>query len=180
MPQLPLLLKSVVASAVAVSAVLSPLVWPWVLVLKLLTRPLEVSWEAAAAMEMPLNNSSRHNSQFSMLNQLNTLSPLMSSPLSRFLKRRAPAWASTSLSSTVSRPAQTTLRPASRTWTCSCNARRMLVSPWEAFELVYLYQPFIVESVRIDVISAITFWLSPYMMITDLYPIYLACLLILC
>lgn len=91
MPQLPLLLKSVVASAVAVSAVLSPLVWPWVLALKLLTRPSEVSWEAAAAMEMPLNNSSRHNSQFSMLNQLNTLSPLMTSPLSSFLKRRAPA-----------------------------------------------------------------------------------------
>ena len=88
-----LLLKSVVASAVAVLAVLSPLVWPWVLVLKSLTRPLEALWEAAAAMEMLPSNSSRHlpNSQFSMLSQLNTLSPFMSSPLSRWLNSRIPA-----------------------------------------------------------------------------------------
>ena len=87
-PQLQLLPRSVAASAVAVLAVLSPLVWPWVLVLKSLTRPSEVSWEAAAAMEMLLNNNSRHlsnSSQFSML------SPFMSSPLSRLLNSRTPA-----------------------------------------------------------------------------------------
>ena len=89
-PQLPLLPRSVavLASAVAVLAVLSPLVWPWVLVLRLLTRPSEVSWEAAAAMEMLLNNNSRHlsnSSQFSML------SPFMSSPLSSLLNSRTHA-----------------------------------------------------------------------------------------
>ena len=89
-PQLPLLPRSVavLASAVAVLAVLSPLVWPWVLVLRLLTRPSEVSWEAAAAMAMLLNNSSRHlsnSSQFSML------SPFMSSPLSSLINSRTPA-----------------------------------------------------------------------------------------
>ena len=89
-PQLPLLPRSVavLASAVAVLAVLSPLVWPWVLVLRLLTRPSEVSWEAAAAMAMLLNNNSRrlsNSSQFSMLSQL------MSSPLNKLLNSRTPA-----------------------------------------------------------------------------------------
>lgn len=93
-PQLALLPRSVAASAVAVLAVLSPLVWPWVLVQRLLTRPSMVSWEAAAAMEMLLNNSSRHlsnSSQFSMLSQLSMLSPFMSSPLNRLLNSRTPA-----------------------------------------------------------------------------------------
>ena len=87
-PQLQLLPRSAAASVVAVLAVLSPLVWPWVLVLKSLTRPSEVSWEAAAAMEMLLNNNSRHlsnSSQFSML------SPFMSSPLSSLINSRTPA-----------------------------------------------------------------------------------------
>ena len=87
-PQLQLLPRSAAASVVAVLAVLSPLVWPWVLVLRLLTRPSEVSWEAAAAMAMLLNNNSRrlsNSSQFSMLSQL------MSSPLNKLLNSRTPA-----------------------------------------------------------------------------------------
>lgn len=81
-----LLLKLVAVLAEEASEVLLPLVWQWVLGLRLLTRLSEASWAVEAAMDMlPLNK----------LNQLpssrllsNMLSQFMSSHLSRWLNSR--------------------------------------------------------------------------------------------